>query len=55
MFIIDTRTGALVEWLAIKGAVTEMFGVATLPGVLAPKADGPATPHLGSRETIEQK
>jgi uncharacterized protein (TIGR03032 family) len=53
IFIIDTRNGALVEWLMFEGAITELFDVAVIPGVRAPMADGPATPRLGTRETIE--
>jgi uncharacterized protein (TIGR03032 family) len=53
VFVINTRTGAMVEWLMFEGLITELFDVAVLPGVRAPMTDGPATPHLGTRETIE--
>jgi uncharacterized protein (TIGR03032 family) len=53
VFILDTRNGALIEWLFVEGQITELFDVAVIPGVAAPMADGPATPGLGSRQTIE--
>jgi uncharacterized protein (TIGR03032 family) len=53
VFIVDTRTGALIEWFDIAGQVTELFDVAFIPGFIAPMADGPLTPGLGSRHVFE--
>jgi uncharacterized protein (TIGR03032 family) len=53
VFVIDTRNGGLVDWMMFEGAITELFDVAVIPDVRCPMADGPATPHLGTRETIE--
>lgn len=53
-FVLDTRNGALVEWINFEGQVIELFDVAVIPGVAAPMADGPATPGLGSALTMER-
>jgi len=46
--IVDLRTGDLVEWLRIDGAIKELFDVAVLPGVTCPMAVGLAAPELNS-------
>lgn len=38
--IIDTRTGALTDWIRIDGLITELFDVAVLPGAVRPRAVG---------------
>ena len=38
--VIDTRTGALTDWIRIKGIITELFDVAVMPGVARPRAIG---------------
>ena len=35
---IDTRTGAVVEWVRIEGVIDELFDVAFLQGIRNPKA-----------------
>ncbi len=40
LLVIDTRTGAIVEWVRIEGVIDELFDVAFLPGVRNPKAVG---------------
>ena len=40
LFVVDTRTGKITEWLLIEGAVRELFDVLALPGVRRPKAVG---------------
>ena len=38
--IIDTRSGALTDWVRIEGVITELFDVAVLPGAVRPRAIG---------------
>lgn len=52
-FVIDKKNGALIEWMMFEGIITELFDIVVIPGVVSPMADGPATPHLGTRETLE--
>lgn len=40
LLVIDTRTGAVVEWVRIEGAIDELFDVAFLPGIRNPKVIG---------------
>lgn len=40
LLVIDTRTGAIVEWVRIEGVIDELFDVAFLPGVRNPKLIG---------------
>lgn len=40
VMVIDTRTGGVVEWLRIDGAVRELYDVVVLPGVARPMVVG---------------
>lgn len=40
LLVIDIRSGDIVEWVRIEGAIGELFDVAILPGVLCPSAIG---------------
>jgi len=40
LLVIDTRTGAIVEWVRIEGYIDELFDVAFLSGVRNPKIIG---------------
>jgi uncharacterized protein (TIGR03032 family) len=40
LLVIDTRNGAVVEWVRIEGYIDELFDVAFLPGVRNPMAVG---------------
>jgi uncharacterized protein (TIGR03032 family) len=40
LFVIDLRSGEVVEWLLIEGPMRELFEVISLPGVRRPKAIG---------------
>ncbi len=40
LLVIDTRTGAIVEWVRIEGYIDELFDVAFLPGVRNSKIIG---------------
>ena len=40
LLVIDTRTGAVVEWVRIEGVIDELFDVAFLQGIRNPKIIG---------------
>jgi uncharacterized protein (TIGR03032 family) len=40
LLVIDTRTGAIVEWVRIEGVIDELFDVAFLSGVRNAKVIG---------------
>jgi uncharacterized protein (TIGR03032 family) len=40
LLVVDTRTGAIVEWVRIEGVIDELFDVAFMPGVRNPVAIG---------------
>jgi uncharacterized protein (TIGR03032 family) len=40
LLVVDTRTGAIVEWVRVEGVIDELFDVAFLPGVRNPKLIG---------------
>jgi uncharacterized protein (TIGR03032 family) len=52
VFVIDTATGDLVEWIRLQGAITELFDVAVMDG-LCPMALGIDSPELQSMVTFE--
>jgi uncharacterized protein (TIGR03032 family) len=43
LLIIDTRNGDIVEWLRLEGDVFELFDVAVIPSVRAPRGIGPGS------------
>ena len=51
--IIDTRSGDIVQWIRLDGAVSELFDVAVLPGVRRPMAMGFLTDDIHTAITIE--
>ena len=51
--IINTRSGDVVQWIRLEGAVTELFDVAVLPGVRRPSATGFLTSDIHAMITIE--
>jgi uncharacterized protein (TIGR03032 family) len=51
--IVDLRTGDIVEWMRLEGAVTELFDVAVLPGVRCPGATAPSAGELSKLLSIE--
>jgi uncharacterized protein (TIGR03032 family) len=53
VFIIDTRTGDIVQWLRFDGRIRELFDVAFIPGVRAPMCVGLASPEMQTLVTIE--
>lgn len=46
LLVVDPKTGKLVNWLTIDGAVVELYNVAFLPGVMQPFTPGFSEPQL---------
>jgi len=46
--IVDLRSGDLVEWIRLNGAIKELFDVAAIPDVLCPMALGVQSPDIQS-------
>jgi uncharacterized protein (TIGR03032 family) len=46
LFVVDTITGEVVEWLLVEGPVRELFDVLALPGVRRPMAIGLFTDEI---------
>lgn len=44
--VVDLRTGDIVHWLRLGGAVAELYDVAVLPGVQRPMALGFKTDEI---------
>ncbi len=51
--IIDLRSGDIVHWIRIEGAVTELFDVCVLPGVRTPFCTGILTNEIHTAISIE--
>ena len=51
--IVDLRTGDLVEWIRLNGAIKELFDVAVIPEVLCPMALGVNSPDIQSLISFE--
>jgi uncharacterized protein (TIGR03032 family) len=54
IYIINTRTGDIVEWIKIDGHIKELFDVTVLPGVRCPMSVAVGSPEIQSMITIEQ-
>lgn len=46
--VVDRRSGDLVEWIRLHGAIKELFDVAVIPEVVCPMAVGIASPDIQS-------
>jgi uncharacterized protein (TIGR03032 family) len=46
--VVDIRTGDLVEWIRLTGAIKELFDVAVIPDVRCPMALGVQSPDIQS-------
>jgi uncharacterized protein (TIGR03032 family) len=53
MVVVDLKSGDVVHWLEIRGAVQELYDVAVLPGVRRPMALGFKTDEIRRVLTIE--
>jgi uncharacterized protein (TIGR03032 family) len=51
--IVDLRSGDLVEWIRLNGAIKELFDVAAIPDVLCPMALGVQSPDIQSLVSFE--
>lgn len=51
--VVDTRTGDILQWIRLEGAVTELFDVAAMPGVRRATATGFLTNDVHTLITIE--
>ncbi len=51
--IVDLRSGDIVQWVRLQGAVSELFDVCVLPGVRLPRATAATAPELDTLITIE--
>ena len=51
--IIDLRTGDLVEWIRLEGAIKELFDVAVIPETACPMALGVSSPDIQSLTSFE--
>lgn len=51
--IVDLRTGDLVEWIRLNGAIKELFDVAVIPDVRCPMALGVQSPDIQSLISFE--
>lgn len=52
VFVIDLRTGDLVDWIRLDGEISELFDVAILPGHVCPMSIGVDTMEIQNTITI---
>jgi len=53
VMVVNLATGDIVEWIRLEGHITEMFDVATMPGLACPMAVGPQTAEIQSTITFD--
>jgi len=51
--IVDLRSGDLVEWIRLSGAIKELFDVAVIPDAICPMALGVSSPDIQSLVSFE--
>jgi uncharacterized protein (TIGR03032 family) len=51
--VVDLRSGDLVEWIRLNGAIKELFDVAVIPEVRCPMALGVSSPDIQSLISFE--
>ena len=51
--VVDLRSGDLVEWIRLNGAIKELFDVAVIPDTLCPMALGVSSPDIQSLVSFE--
>ncbi|HEY0413693.1 MAG TPA: TIGR03032 family protein [Allosphingosinicella sp.] len=51
--IVDLKTGDIVEWIRLDGAIKELFDVAVIPGTHCPMALGVSSPDIQSLVSFE--
>ncbi len=53
LLVIDLRNGDIVQWLWLRGEVTELFDVSVISNVRCPRGIGPNAPGLEDAMRIE--
>jgi uncharacterized protein (TIGR03032 family) len=53
IYVINMRTGDIVEWIQIDGFIKELFDVAVIPGARCPMSIAIGSPEVQSMITIE--
>jgi uncharacterized protein (TIGR03032 family) len=53
--IVDLRTGDLVEWIRLDGAIKELFDVSVMPETICPMALGVNSPDIQSLISFDQE
>lgn len=53
LYVIDLRTGDIVQWLHLEGVITELYDVQVLPGIQRPTALGFKTNEIAQLITTE--
>jgi uncharacterized protein (TIGR03032 family) len=53
IYVINTRTGDIVEWIKIDGFIKELFDVAVIPGARCPMSIAIGSPEVQSMISIE--
>ncbi|RZJ44875.1 MAG: TIGR03032 family protein [Brevundimonas sp.] len=53
VLIVDLTSGDIVEWLKLEGAISELFDVVAMPGVVCPMAIGPQSAEMRSTITFD--
>jgi uncharacterized protein (TIGR03032 family) len=53
--VIDLKTGDMVEWIRLDGAIGELFDVAVIPDAVCPMAVGPHTAEIRSLTSFENE
>lgn len=51
--IVDLRTGDIVEWIRLSGAIQELFDVGVIPGAACPMSLAPDSPDLQTLVSID--
>lgn len=54
VLIVNLGSGDIVEWIRLEGHITELFDVATMPGVACPMSIGPNAPEMQNTISFEQ-
>ena len=53
LYVIDLRTGDIIQWLHLEGVITELYDVQVLPGIQRPMALGFKTSEIAQLITTE--
>jgi hypothetical protein len=53
LLIVNLTSDDVVEWIKLKGRITELFDVTVMPGVVCPMSIGPDTAELHNTTTFD--